>query len=190
MMAMGTRRGWRRRVGWGAATMAVLAAVSWSLSVFGQDVPAIQYRTIPEQSLATTAAGLRAQREGFRGRLNAVQAEIGRLNLAIDAKRSDLRALDEQVIQAHLNMLAADHLVYEAQRRGLPDLLERQTRAADRRREWERLESRHQSRIEGDASGLLEQLTHSRALAADLVVDWNLANDHLRLLEAPPTPRR
>lgn len=192
-MGMSGRQGCGgRRAGWRALPPAVVAVVlaSSMASVSGQGEPAARYRTAPDRPVATTAEGLRSQRQVFRGRLDSVQAEIGRLNRALDAKRSGLKSLDEQVIQAHLSMLAAEHLVYEAQRRGLPDLLERRMRAADRKREWADLEERYRTRVEGEGSGLLEQLTLSRALAADLVVDWNLANDRLRLLESPPTANR
>lgn len=193
---MGTgEQGRRSRVGWATFPLAGLAGVlvvipAMMLPASGQEKPAGPYRTAPDMPMATSGHGLRSQRQIFRSRLEAVQAEIGRLNIAIDTTRSSLKTLDAQVLQAHLNMLAAEHLVYEAERRGLPDLLERKMRADDRRREWETLEARYRLQIEADASGLLELLTRDRALAADLVVDWNLANDRLRLSESatPPQP--
>lgn len=184
-MGMGSRQGGGLRP-W--AVIAVLLATSM-VTVSGREEPAARYRSAPERPIATTAEGLRSQRQVFRVQLDAVQAEIGRLNRAIDAQRKGLSTLDEQLIQAHLSMLAAAHLVYEAERRGLPDLLDRQMRAAERRRDWELLDARYRVEAEAESEGLLQQLSDRRAQAADLVVDWNLANDRLRLLESPPVSK-
>lgn len=191
---MGSRQGVGARRGrWGMLALVGFAVVlvpsAVSVSVSGQDQPAARYRSAPELPVGTTARELLAQRQTFRYRLDAIQAEIGQLNRALDAQRKGITALDEQVIQAHLNMLAADHLLYEAQRRGLPDLLDRQLRAAERRRDWELLEARYRVEVEAESEGLLQRLSDRRAQAADLVVDWNLANDRLRLLDPPPTAK-
>jgi hypothetical protein len=142
--------------------------------------PGGTYRTV-SVAVAGAASGLRLQRDTFATRLDVVQAEIGRLTLALDAQRAALKGLDDRVIQAHLNKLAAEHLVYEARRREAPDLADHEARAEDRRLAWERLEADYRARA--DAGGLLERLKRTRAEAADLLLDWNLANDRLRLLE-------
>ena len=109
-MGMGSRQGGGMRP---LAIVVVLLATSM-VTVSGREEPMVRYRSAPERPIATTAEGLRSQRQVFRVQLDVVQAEIGRLNRAIDAQRK---------ILAHEYGELDDEVMWDAATISVPDLV-------------------------------------------------------------------